>query len=243
VLDGIFARAVIVVEADGDRVVYQAAWETLRDAFRIDVHFSTVGGTGGIADTCRLYRTLKIPIAVIADLDMLADPDRTSRILEHLVNDAQAKAALSESCVKVAAEISNLPPTISREEVIHELEKIAGSEMDWHKGDDASLVKSLRSLSNNVDRMRRLKKGGIAAFPPELQAMLTDLIRDLRERGLFLVPVGELEEWLTGRDVGVSKSNKRAWSNAAAQKIQQLGKQDGDVWGFVNSVGDYLMSQ
>src|SRR5262249_27707302 len=46
VLDGIFAQAVIVLEADTDRVVYQAAWETLLESFRTDVHFSTVGGTG-----------------------------------------------------------------------------------------------------------------------------------------------------------------------------------------------------
>ncbi|MFO0705578.1 MAG: AAA family ATPase [Nitrospira sp.] len=84
VLDGIFAQAVVVVEADGDRLVYQAAWETLLDEYRFDLHFSTVGGTGGIADTCRLYRTLKIPIAVVADLDMLVDPDRMKHVLEQL---------------------------------------------------------------------------------------------------------------------------------------------------------------
>jgi AAA domain, putative AbiEii toxin, Type IV TA system len=54
VLDGIFAQAVVVLEADTDRVVYQATWETLLEEFRTDVHFSTVGGTGGIAETCRL---------------------------------------------------------------------------------------------------------------------------------------------------------------------------------------------
>src|SRR6185436_17578252 len=29
VLDGIFAQAVVVVEADGDRLVYQTAWESI----------------------------------------------------------------------------------------------------------------------------------------------------------------------------------------------------------------------
>ena len=51
VLDGIFSQAVMVVEADGDRAVYQATWETVLPRFRTDIHFATVGGTGGIADT------------------------------------------------------------------------------------------------------------------------------------------------------------------------------------------------
>ena len=61
VLDGIFSEAVIVVEADTDRTVYQAVLETFQgdSEIRLDVHFAAVGGTGGIADRCNLYRTFK----------------------------------------------------------------------------------------------------------------------------------------------------------------------------------------
>jgi hypothetical protein len=81
VLDGIFAQAVVVLEADSDRLVYQTVWETLVNEIRVDVHFTAVGGTGGIADTCRLYRTLKIPIAVVADLDLVADLTRLRQVV------------------------------------------------------------------------------------------------------------------------------------------------------------------
>src|SRR5205085_6843833 len=37
VLDGIFSQAVAIVDADGDRTVYQAAWGTLIDDFRLAV--------------------------------------------------------------------------------------------------------------------------------------------------------------------------------------------------------------
>ena len=49
-----------------------------------DIHFTTVGGIGGIADTCQLYRVLGIPVAVIADLDLLTDTAKIERILEIL---------------------------------------------------------------------------------------------------------------------------------------------------------------
>ena len=58
--------------------------------------------------------------------------------------------------------------------------------------------------------------------------------------GLFLVPLGELEEWLVNEKIAVSKTNKWAWANAAAQRILQLGKQKGDIWDFVSTVGRYL---
>ena len=242
VLDGIFAQAVIVVEADSDRVVYQAAWETLHDDFKIDIHFSTVGGTGGIADTCGLYRTLKIPIAVIADLDMIVNNERMSRVLDKLVDDSQVKSDLIDSCNQVAVAVRNLPPTMSPEDVSKALSSISSSPMDWNKGDDVTLRRNLGKLANNIDRMRRLKKGGVKEYVGDLGPLMGDVVDRLKSYGLFLVPVGELEGWLAAHDVGASISDKRAWSNAAAQTIQEVGKTNEDVWSFVSEVGRYLSS-
>lgn len=240
VLDGIFAQAVVVVEADGDRLVYQSAWETLHDDFRIDLHFSAVGGTGGIADTCQLYRTLSIPIAVIADLDMLVDNERMSRVLKKLVNDPTVAEELIQSCNLVAESVRLLPPIVSAADVAKNLVAIGAQNMDWTKQDDVQVRCRLRKLANDIDRMRRLKRGGIGAYPGELGDRMRALLERLRGHGLFLVPVGELEEWLAGHEVGISKSDKRGWSNAAAQRIQKLGKQNGDVWDFVAAVGRHL---
>ena len=240
VLDGIFAQAVVVVEADGDRLVYQSTWETLHDDFRMDLHFSAVGGTGGIADTCRLYRTLKIPIAVIADLDMLVDGERIARVVEKLVDDASVAAELIQSCSRIAEAVRRLPPTVSAGEVAVELTAIGAQSMDWDKQEDVEIRRRLRRLASDIDRMRRLKRGGIAAYSGALRNEMSQLLSRLGEHGLFLVPVGELEEWLSTYDVGVSKSDKRAWSNAGAQRIQKLGKQSGDVWDFVAKIGRYL---
>lgn len=242
VLDGIFAQAVVVVEADGDRLVYQATWETLQDDFRTDIHFSTVGGTGGIADTCSLYRTLKIPIAVIADLDMLVDGDRVARVLKTLVDDDSIRNALIVLCERVAEEIRKRPPVISVEKVTSELSSIGALPMDWSQRDDVEIRRRLSQLTKGIDRMRRLKNGGVTAYGDDLDGEIVDLLRQLKSHGLFLVPVGELEEWLASSNVEVSKSNKRAWANAAAQRVQQLGKQSGDVWDFVASVARYLTS-
>jgi len=131
VLDGIFAQCVVVVEADGDRLVYQTVWETLSAELRLDVHFATVGGTGGIADTCRLYRTLDIPIAVIADLDMIADPARLLRVLTFMTTKERARD-LSSQASSVMDQIKKFPPTISPKVVQDNLQTLCAMRMNWN---------------------------------------------------------------------------------------------------------------
>jgi hypothetical protein len=240
VLDGIFAQAVVVVEADGDRLVYQSVWETIQPDFKIDLHFATVGGTGGIADTCGLYRTLSIPIAVIADLDVLVDSDRMSRVLSHVVDDPVARTELLRASAEVSEEVREMPPTLIPEQVVAEMTELSAHRIDWSKRDDVELRRRLSRLTNDIDRMRRLKRGGLGAYGGGLRDKMSSLLDALRRHGLFLVPVGELEQWLHGRGVGVSTSDKRAWANAAAQVVQSAGKQVGDVWEFVSDVGRFL---
>lgn len=88
-------------------------------------------------------------------------------------------------------------------------------------------------LVNQLDRTRRLKSGGVGAYDGALGASMADLLGRLSGHGLFLVPKGELEQRLADYSVGVSVSDKRAWANAAAQRVQSVGRQDGDVWDFV----------
>lgn len=242
VLDGIFAQAVVVLEADSDRVVYQATWETLLGEFRTDIHFSTVGGTGGIADTCRLYRTLRIPVAVIADLDMLVDREKMKHVMDELVADAALRKTLLDEAKDLAEEIRNLPPTMSVHEVVNELIELQSAPMDWANNEDVALRRRIVRLAHSLDRMRRLKKQGASGFPEFLAARIRELLPKLASQGLFLVPVGELEGWLSQEKLGVSKTKKWAWANAASARILQRGRLSGDIWHFVGSVGRYLNS-
>lgn len=240
VLDGIFAQGVIIIEADSDRLVYQTTWETMAEEFHQDIHFATVGGTGGIADTCNLYRTLKIPVAVVADLDVITDPEKLKRILEVMADEARAKALVAQAR-KVADAIRTQPPTISPTEVKQSLAAIAPEGDDWREEADIKVRRELNRLAEQVDRMRQLKRGGIAGLPDSVAQDATSLLVELSSEGIFLVPVGELEEWLETYEIQTSKRNKWAWANSAAQIIQEQGRQQGDVWDFMQSVGQYLI--
>lgn len=239
VLDGIFSELVVVLEADSDRLVYHTAWETLSNEVRLDVHFAAVGGTGGIADICKLYRTLNIPVAIIADLDLAVDLDKLRRILSSLVSAAEAEPIIEKARV-VGEEIRKCPPTIDPSDFKQRLIEINGLATTWENNDDIKIRQELRKLSQELDRMRRLKTGGIFQTSGIISGQLEALVSSLRAVGLFLVPVGELEGWLASEEITELKSNKAAWATAAALKIQSSGTTNGDIWDFLRGVAAYL---
>lgn len=208
-----------------------------------DIHFAAVGGTGGIADTCKLYRILGIPVSVIADLDVVTDLEKLRQIVNSLCDDGAAVQSLLEEVKIVAEAIRELPPTISENELSEELQKLASSEFSWVDGDDRTLRDTFSSLRNSLNGMRKLKRGGIYALPQNVAEPLERLIDKFADIGLFLVPVGELEEWLSDCSIKASKKKKWAWANEAADCIRSSEARDDDIWKFIRQIGSYLTGQ
>jgi len=242
VLDGIFAQAVTIIEADGDRIVYQAAWEAVGQSRNFDIHFAAAGGTGGIADTSQLYRMLGIPVAVIADLDLITDIEKTLLILKSLCDDANRVEAVVQEARAISEILQKLPPTITVDDVRAHLREIIEKDLNWSEGHDRELRSSLSQINAELNGMRGLKKGGINALPAQFSQQISRHLDELKSFGLFLVPVGELEYWLDGVAIAASKKKKWAWANEASDYITINPAQDGDIWDFMRNIGDYLSS-
>lgn len=243
VLDGIFSQAVAIIEADGDRIVYQAAWEVVGQSRNFDIHFTAAGGTGGIADTSQLYRMLGIPVAVIADLDLITDIEKTRLILQSLCDDSVRVEAILQEAREISDTLRKLPPTISADDVRAHLREIIESDLNWSEGHDRKLRSSLSQINAELNGMRGLKRGGVVALPSEVAEPLDRHLGELRKVGLFLVPVGELEYWLANASITASKKKKWAWANEASEFIRTNPEQEGDIWTFMRTVGDFLSAQ
>jgi hypothetical protein len=242
ILDGIFAECVIIVEADGDRLVYQTTLETLSNEIRIDAHFAAVGGTSGISAPSILYRKLSIPCVVIADLDLIADVDRLRTIVNAMVPGDAAKA-LVEEARNVACEIQKMSPSITSNEFEAELKAINAMANNMGKDSYPDVRQKLNHLAGRLDRLGNLKSGGISQLPNDIAPIVESFIGKLKQAGIFLVPVGQLEDWLASEKISASKKNKWAWANEAALVIQANGARKGDIWDFLREVAQHLRRQ
>src|SRR4029077_10352933 len=212
-------------------------WEALQDELGLDVHIAPVGGTGGVADTVRLYRTLHIPVAIVTDLDLLVDLKKLRDILD-LLSPSEAEQLIKEASA-ISLAIKNLPPTVDPSALATELVDLAKMPMNWANNDDEAIRKKLSGNANSLDRMRHLKRGGVDALPEVLKAKVSSLMNALKAKGLFLVPKGEVEGWL-GASVTVSKDRRWAWANEAAKIIRERKPQSDDVWAFMREIGGWL---
>jgi hypothetical protein len=91
--------------------------------------------------------------------------------------------------------------------------------------------------------MGNLKHGGISQLPNDIAPIVESFIGKLKQAGIFLVPVGQLEDWLTSEEISASKKNKWAWANEAALVIQTRGATKGDIWDFLREVAQHLRRQ
>lgn len=251
ILEGFLSHAVVLCEAEGDRIVYESTYRTLKDR-RLDIRFTASEGTGGFADPLRLYRALQVPAAVIADIDFLAKDSELRKVLTELgtiENEVNDLCKCARETVKlIRASISHIDPIA----IQSDLKSISQNPIDLSKNEDDKLRSTLNQISDRLYRLHDFQERGVDAIPPEvvqgnpptpLRMEVRNLISRLQKLGLFLVPVGELESWLGVLMKGHSREDKSKWAMLAAEKVEDIGERNDDVWLFIRTVSDFFQKQ
>jgi hypothetical protein len=240
ILDGLFAEAVTVVESEGDRLVYGTTWDKVASEFRHDVHFVSVGGLGGIADPCLLYRNLNIPVCVAADLDVIRELGTFESILKALAPAETARELMVE-CRRIIDAVKALGPIYDEVRTRKELADILSATLDWKNSEQLTHVRStLSDLSSGLLETSRLKKGLDSLKEYAVYHNLRAFLSRCRSHGVFLVPVGQLEDWVPHLVTeGPSKKRKAEWANYAANRIRETPPGGNDVWDFVRQMAAF----
>ena len=237
ILDGLFAEAVTVVESEGDRLVYGTTWDKIAGEFQHDVHFVSVGGLGGIADPCVLYKALKIPVCVAADLDVIREIGTFGQILKSVAPKETAEQLLNE-CTNIIDSVKALGPIFDEDSTRKQLSNLLTETFDWKDVTQLTRIRSvLADLSSGLSLTARLKQGTDSLKDSSVYHDLLTFLNSCRSVGIFLVPVGELEDWVkdlvTG---GPSKKKKADWANFAASQIRECQPRDNDVWDYIRKI-------
>src|SRR5207244_1728886 len=100
---------------------------------------------------------------------------RLKSIATLLSNESKAKE-LVNALTPIVAAIKKIPPDVTVEEVKKEAGAVASADIDWQRDDDVFVQKRLLTLARRIDRIRRLKRGGLAALPQQISEPLRKVL-------------------------------------------------------------------
>jgi AAA domain, putative AbiEii toxin, Type IV TA system len=241
VIDGLFYEGVVIVESDSDSVFYKRISRQLpgTDNFHI-VHAHNKQTVSKVLEP---YQTLGVPYAAIVDFDVIRVGVELSSLLDKFNIEPIERSRILGLQVAIAKYIERIPAEELLERVITGLiDEIALS-----KDESLSSEKRLSRLLGNLKRVRESgacwkesKKLGKDSLDEAHKTQFEELWMHCAARGLFIVPVGELEGWLSPFGLSYT-SNKSKWIVSALELIPSLRpSSDINPWKFLNHVFDYL---
>lgn len=195
VLDGLFHDAVILCEADADCRFYQSILDVFEqrenEARRPDLLWTHCGGKARMPTVINALTAVDVPIRVVADFDILRDEQPLRRIVEGLGVDWSTVQG-DWTIVKAALDSdTKAPPTGYVRAQLEQM--LAAIETPTLSKDDSTKIRQLVRSDSSWDRAKR---GGKAAVPQgDPSASVEKLLATLRDLGLFVVEVGELERF------------------------------------------------
>jgi hypothetical protein len=112
----------------------------------------------------------------------------------------------------------------------------------WEDRGDIALKRKLETITKKIMKGRRLQRdGGLKAYEnTPVYAPLSELVEKCHSSGLFIVPVGQLEDWVKDLMTDVDESRKPERALIAATRIKEAKTKQGDIWDFMRGVLSYL---
>jgi hypothetical protein len=194
--DGLFHAGVVICEAEGDARLYAATLDDIRASRNEptpDLLFTPCGGKHKLPTIIDALHPLGVPVSVIADIDVLRDSTLLRRVVETLGADWER---FESDARLIATAVDQIP-------VQAPLVNDARNEIDEELGSDPTArvseaqTRRIREITKTTDGWRLLKtSGGVSAVPSgQAAAAVARLLPALEAVGLFVVPVGTLEQW------------------------------------------------
>jgi hypothetical protein len=190
-LEGVFHEQTIICEDDSDcRLINSVAdhLATGADPQWKDTAYVPTGGKHGIPKVAGVLRKIGVPVKAVFDIDFLAERDLVKSVVEAFGGNWDAIGAL---WVRVDAAVRSgiKAKTVAeiRQEIIALLERAGDGNLP--KGDVIDMMKQDKPWAE-------VKKYGTRAIPKGDAQRDYGALRDkLEEIGVFLVPVGEIENF------------------------------------------------
>ncbi len=242
VLDGLFYRGVVVVEADSDSIFYQRVAAKIRSGD--EIHYVHAHNKQTLAKVAGPYRKMGLPVAVVPDFDVLRDKTELRALLQAIQAPRVEDMLVLQETIRDEVE---LQPISARLEVLRQaveaaLDRTSSESTSGGEAEALSDIKRrLKRALEESDKWSRFKRRGRAELSDKAQESFDSIDAHGRAVGLFIVPVGELESWLV--DFGLPRlSNKNTWILQALEKLAEINlPEESALAKFVTGLHAYLL--
>ena len=219
-LEGVFHEQAILCEDHSDCRLFNAVADHLSETkggHWLDTAYVPTGGKHAIPAIAKVLRKIGVPTKAVFDIDLLRSQDDLKNSVEAFGGNW---ADFEGFWTKVNAAVSNGMPVKSIQEIKVSIKQIIDdAEPDkLPKGDIIEAMKQGAAWSI-------VKKVGPAGLPRgEVRVNYNDLIQKLEGIGIYLVPVGEIEEFCPEMGVHGPKFVNKVLTemNLADEKLESL---------------------
>lgn len=240
VLDGLFYKGVVVVEADADSAFYQRVARSLRSGD--EIHYVHAHNKQTLHKVVRPYREMGVPTVAVADFDLLRNEDDFANLMS-ATTDVDLTEILRKRQI-LQDYIESQPRSSKLEDLQRGLNNLIG-DLDSGTGEKtesealADIRRRLKKMREESGEWYEYKLSGEEVLDEEHRVVFQEINEFCKEHGLFVVHVGELESWL--RDYGLEpSSNKNTWIVKALQKIAEVDLTGSTIEKFVTEIHEYL---
>lgn len=247
VLEGLFYRACVITEADADSIFYHRVSRKINDSD--EIHYTHAHNKQTVSKVMQYYKELELKSVCITDFDIIRDIHDFKKIIENIGLEQEERDKLMEIRSEVVKFIEDANHWNILKEEIKILEKyLAELKKDFNnltekKQEESKellikLDKTLKNSRENTSVWKPYKKLGKKNFPKNILEKYNELEKKCKEKGLFIVPVGELESWLNGVE---STSNKKRWIEKALNYVSNMSRDsEKELFDFISEIHSYL---
>ena len=215
IMKSLFHKEVILCESDSDCKMYSIVDDYVK---RLEGHYSEAmfihcGGKQRMAKIAKALRSLNISVKLVPDIDVLNDEKVFKGIIEAFNIEWDNIKPLYDVVVSNLRSPSGGVKLCDVESCIDKIRN--ESKGPYLSSDD---IKKIRESIRTISKWDGIKKGGVAALPAgDATANFNALNKMLKDKGIFIVPVGELECFV--KEVG---GHGPDWTNNVFEKYPDL---------------------
>ncbi len=241
ILDGLFYRGVVTVEADSDSAFYQRVARMKRPGD--EIHYTHAHNKQTLHKVVGPYKSMGVKVAAVPDFDILRDQSEFQTLLAAATDDGSTEVFDAQEEIRNEVESASVSEQLNQ--LREQLEKLADESSDSTEDTEA---KALTDLKRNVKAAvrdsslwTRYKHEGREALSEQGLRAFDMITAYCKERGVFIVPVGELESWMV--PYGLERMSKNHWIVRALELLSEKGlPDDSELVKFVSDMHEYLLS-